>query len=146
MSSTALSSRLRKAQAVSSRDRFSKGMLLPLWLAFPDAGNLRFKVVFASTPIQSQQCFQIVNTKLSIEDFRIFCTVARMLHFSHAAQFLGVTPGYISKRILAMETELNCRLFHRSTRQVTLTEQGERAYELGMRILDNAEELHDEIM
>lgn len=87
-----------------------------------------------------------MNTKLSIEDFRIFCTVARMLHFSHAAQFLGVTPGYISKRILAMETELNCRLFHRSTRQVTLTEQGERAYELGMRILDNAEELHDEIM
>lgn len=87
-----------------------------------------------------------MNTKLSIEDFQIFCTAARILNFSRAAHYLGVTPGYISKRVLALENQLGCRLFHRSTRQVTLTEQGERAYELGMRILDNAEELHDEIM
>lgn len=87
-----------------------------------------------------------MNTRLSLEDFQVFCTAARFLNFSHAAQYMGVTPGYVSKRIHSLEQDLGCRLFHRSTRQVTLTEQGERVYELGMRILDSAEELHEEIV
>ncbi len=81
--------------------------------------------------------------KLSTEDLSVFCEAARTLNFTMAAQALGVTPGYVSKRINALEGDLGCRLFHRSTRSVTLTEHGERTYEHALRILDNAQALHE---
>src|SRR5690606_18559224 len=81
--------------------------------------------------------------KLSTEDLGVFCEAARTLNFTMAAQALGVTPGYVSKRINALEAQLGCRLFHRSTRSVTLTEHGERTYEHALRILDGAQELHE---
>lgn len=59
---------------------------------------------------------------------------------------LGVTPGYVSKRIQHLESQLGCRLFHRSTRRVTLTEQGERTYERGVRILHEAQALQEDIV
>ncbi len=59
---------------------------------------------------------------------------------------LGVTPGYVSKRIQHLESELGCRLFHRSTRRVTLTEQGERTYARGTKILHDAQQLQEDIV
>lgn len=82
---------------------------------------------------------------LSLENLNVFCAAARSLNFTETAQSLGTTPGYVTKRIQALERQLGCRLFHRSTRQVTLTEQGEWAYKLGVGILDSAQELQEQI-
>jgi LysR family transcriptional activator of dmlA len=86
-----------------------------------------------------------VNNPFSIEDLQVFCEVVRTLNFSQAAQRLGVSPAFITKRIQILETRLECKLFHRSTRHVSLTEQGEHVFELGRSILDSVTELHEEL-
>ena len=86
-----------------------------------------------------------MNNRFSIEDLHVFSEVVRTLNFSLAAQRLGVSPAFISKRIQVLEAQLECKLFHRSTRQVSLTEQGEHVYELGGTILDKVNELHEEL-
>jgi len=86
-----------------------------------------------------------VNNKFSIDDLQVISEVVRTLNFSQAAQRLGVSPAFISKRIQVLEAQLECKLFHRSTRQVSLTEQGEQVYELGRTILEKVNELHEEL-
>jgi DNA-binding transcriptional LysR family regulator len=46
--------------------------------------------------------------------------------FSAAARRLGVTPAAVSRNVAMLERNLGMRLFHRSTRKLTLTEAGER--------------------
>ncbi|WP_049620652.1 LysR family transcriptional regulator [Frateuria defendens] len=46
--------------------------------------------------------------------------------FSSAARQLGLTPSAVSRNVAMLERNLGVRLFHRSTRQLTLTEAGER--------------------
>lgn len=45
--------------------------------------------------------------------------------FSPAARALGLTPAAVSRNVAALERNLGVRLFHRSTRKLTLTEAGE---------------------
>ncbi len=49
--------------------------------------------------------------------------------FSAAARRLGLTPAAVSRNVAVLERNLGVRLFHRSTRQLTLTEAGERFLE-----------------
>ncbi|MDB5826762.1 MAG: LysR family transcriptional regulator [Variovorax sp.] len=46
--------------------------------------------------------------------------------FSAAARRLGLTPAAVSKNVATLEARLGVRLFQRSTRKLTLTENGER--------------------
>lgn len=46
--------------------------------------------------------------------------------FSAAARRLGVTPAAVSRNVATLERNLRVRLFHRSSRRLTLTEDGER--------------------
>src|SRR4051812_19279362 len=45
--------------------------------------------------------------------------------FSAAARMLGLTPAGVSKNVARLEADLGVRLFHRSTRRLSLTEKGE---------------------
>jgi DNA-binding transcriptional LysR family regulator len=45
--------------------------------------------------------------------------------FSEAARRLGLTPAAVSRNVAMLERNLGVRLFHRSTRKLTLTEAGE---------------------
>lgn len=49
--------------------------------------------------------------------------------FSEAARRLGLTAAAVGKNIAKLEKNLGVRLFHRSTRRLTLTEAGERFYD-----------------
>jgi DNA-binding transcriptional LysR family regulator len=55
-----------------------------------------------------------------------FARVARHQSFARAASELDVTPTAISKIIKQLEAQLGVRLFHRTTRSVSLTESGRR--------------------
>ena len=55
-----------------------------------------------------------------------FAQTAEQGSFSAAARVLGLTPAGVSKNVARLEAELGVRLFHRSTRRLTLTESGER--------------------
>lgn len=46
--------------------------------------------------------------------------------FSGAARRLGLTPAAVSRNVAMLERNLGVRLFHRSTRKLTLTAEGER--------------------
>ncbi|MES2669884.1 MAG: LysR family transcriptional regulator [Pseudomonadota bacterium] len=46
--------------------------------------------------------------------------------FSAAARRLGLTPAAVSRNVASLERSLGVRLFQRSTRSLTLTEDGER--------------------
>ncbi len=53
-----------------------------------------------------------------------FEAAARHVSFTEAARELNVTPAAVSHQVKALEAELQCRLFRRHHRGVTLTETG----------------------
>ncbi|WP_140718991.1 LysR family transcriptional regulator [Pseudomonas sp. Hp2] len=69
---------------------------------------------------------------LSLDLVRAFVAVAETGGFTAAAKRLGVSKGQVSKEIARLESELGAPLFLRTTRQVSLTEDGAR---LQMRVL-----------
>jgi LysR family transcriptional activator of dmlA len=70
------------------------------------------------------------------QDLEVFIHAARLASFAAAAQELGASPAYISKRIALLEDALRVKLFHRSTRHVSLTERGEVMLSWAQRVLD----------
>jgi DNA-binding transcriptional LysR family regulator len=57
-----------------------------------------------------------------------FVASADETSFSAAARRLGITPAAVSKSVARLEAGLGVRLFQRSTRSLSLTEEGERLY------------------
>ncbi|WAC73566.1 LysR family transcriptional regulator [Roseateles sp. SL47] len=62
---------------------------------------------------------------LGIGPLRAFEAVARRLSFSAAAEELFLTQSAVSRQIRALEDELGISLFHRGTRHVALTADGQ---------------------
>jgi DNA-binding transcriptional LysR family regulator len=79
-----------------------------------------------------------------LESLRVFRSVVEAKSFTRAADMLGVTAPVVSRAIAGLEQRLASRLFHRTTRQVSLTEAGEHFYEGCSRILDDLEALEAE--
>ena len=65
--------------------------------------------------------------------YKCFLEVANRLSFTQAASVLFITQQACSKYIAALESELGFSLFERSTRKVTLTEDGKRLRSVLMR-------------
>lgn len=70
-----------------------------------------------------------------------FASAARHASFASAARDLGLSPSAIAKNVARLESHLGVRLFHRTTRQVTLSPDGEEFYARCQRILDEVESL-----
>lgn len=76
--------------------------------------------------------FRVVN---------LFIGVAQAGSFSQAAAAAGLTPQAVSKAVRQLEAYLGVRLFHRTTRSLSLTDEGARLYELahpGLALFDDA--------
>ncbi|GGR79138.1 LysR family transcriptional regulator [Streptomyces aureoverticillatus] len=72
---------------------------------------------------------------------RSFLAVAEELHFTRAAARLYVAQQALSRDVRRLERELEVGLFARSTRQVTLTADGERLLPYARRVLAAHDEL-----
>ncbi|WP_461516390.1 LysR family transcriptional regulator [Porticoccus sp.] len=76
-----------------------------------------------------------------------FIAVAESGSFSVAAERIHVTQPAVSKRIAQLEDILECRLFDRIARSVTLTEAGEalmpRAHQILQSFADTRQAIHD---
>lgn len=59
-------------------------------------------------------------------ELRVFVAVAECNGFGRAAEALGLTPSTISQTVKSLEKRLGVRLFERTTRNVALTDAGER--------------------
>ena len=64
------------------------------------------------------------STPVHLPGLLTFEAAARHLNFARAAAEIGVTPTAVSRTIKSVETQLNVRLFNRTTRSVSLTEAG----------------------
>lgn len=76
-----------------------------------------------------------------IHAMQLFIRVAELESFSRAADTLGLPKGSVSRQIQALENQLGCRLLHRTTRRVHLTQDGMVYYERAKDLLSNLEEL-----
>lgn len=73
-----------------------------------------------------------------------FADTARHGGFAAAAREAGVAPSTLAKAVARLERSLGVKLFHRTTRQVRLTPDGERLYLRCQRVLVELEELQAE--
>ena len=65
---------------------------------------------------------------VDINNLQAFIEVAEKKSFSRSAESLNLTQPAVSKRIAALESELDSRLFDRVGRSVHLTEAGTVSY------------------
>ncbi|WP_431824416.1 LysR family transcriptional regulator [Burkholderia sp. F1] len=63
-----------------------------------------------------------------LNDLYFFVQVVEYKGFAPAGRVLGVPKSTLSRRIAALEKQLGVRLVHRSTRQFSITEIGQRYY------------------
>lgn len=61
---------------------------------------------------------------MNIPDMKLLVTVAETRNISAAARALGMSPSLATRKLSAMESELEMRLLHRTTRRVDLSEAG----------------------
>lgn len=71
---------------------------------------------------------------------RFFCRAVEAKNFAAAAQSLDVVPSAMSKLIAALEQDLGFRLMNRSTRGLSLTDEGSLYYEQCRQILQDIED------
>jgi LysR family transcriptional regulator for bpeEF and oprC len=75
-----------------------------------------------------------------LKSLMIFMRSAQHRSFSEAARQLGMSPSAVSRAVLRLEDDLGIRLLQRTTRSLTLTEDGNRFYDRCQQILDELEE------
>ena len=63
-------------------------------------------------------------TAVDVHQLRAFLAVAEELHFGRAAQQLQMLPSALGRQIRLLEEDLGTRLFARTTRAVSLTDDG----------------------
>jgi DNA-binding transcriptional LysR family regulator len=71
---------------------------------------------------------------------KTFVRVAELGTLSAAARELGLTQPAVSQQIAALERHLGISLFHRSTRQLVMSEGGETYYRHALEILNAVDE------
>lgn len=77
---------------------------------------------------------------LDAKNLALFMRVATLGAVGRAGAEFNLSPTNASQRIQALEAELGVKLFHRTTRAVSLTHDGHVFIEHAKRILDDIEE------
>lgn len=69
-----------------------------------------------------------------------FVYVAETASFTRAAKKLNISTAHVSRRVTALEQKLNIKLLYRTTRKVSLTQEGQLFYQHCRSVLDGIEE------
>lgn len=75
----------------------------------------------------------------------VFLEVVKQEGFAGAARELGITSSAVSKQIQNLEYELKVKLLNRTTRRVSVTEEGAIFFERASRALEDLKEAEEQI-
>ena len=76
-----------------------------------------------------------------LEALKVFCTTAETMQFKETAARLAVSPPVVTRTIADLEDHLGESLFQRNTRQIKLTDFGERFLPQAQQLLEESERL-----
>ncbi|MBK4736680.1 LysR family transcriptional regulator [Noviherbaspirillum pedocola] len=93
----------------------------------------------------TSQNSRLLNNDPLLRDLALFCEIARRASFIAAASELGISAAHASGRIAALEAMLGVKLFHRTTRRVSVSEDGETVYRWALKILEDVEGMTDAV-
>lgn len=79
------------------------------------------------------------------QEITTFTAVVDAGSFVKAADRLGMSKAAVSRHLVDLETRLGIRLLHRTTRKLSLTEEGELFYDRCKEILETLESAENEI-
>lgn len=82
----------------------------------------------------------------SIEALRVFVQVVDSGGLSAAGRVLGLAPTLVSRRLARLEEELGVVLLQRTTRRLSITDEGRDFYRRCRRILDEVEAATEELL
>ncbi|GGB57899.1 transcriptional regulator [Tistrella bauzanensis] len=85
-------------------------------------------------PVRSR--LQILSDLRAVE---IFLSLVETENLTRTAEALSIAPSTVSKKLTELELRANVRLFHRTTRQLSVTPAGQAFYRQCARLLDEAE-------
>jgi len=80
----------------------------------------------------------------SLEDLKLFVQIYEKRNLSQVAELAQTTPGVISKRLAQLEADFGARLFHRTTRNIQPTDEGQRLFAQAQSLLELVETYEDE--
>ncbi|MES2118819.1 MAG: LysR family transcriptional regulator [Pseudomonadota bacterium] len=80
-----------------------------------------------------------------LEALKVFCAVVEAGAFARAAQRLGVSTSSVTNQVAALETHFQVRLLNRTTRSMSLTDEGRRCYQHAQRLLGDMGELESSL-
>jgi LysR family transcriptional regulator for bpeEF and oprC len=75
----------------------------------------------------------------------VFCAVVDAGGFSRAADKLGVSTSSVTNQVLALEGHFNIKLLNRTTRRMSLTDEGRQCYEQAQTLLRDMSELESDM-
>ena len=75
----------------------------------------------------------------------VFVAVVKAESFAGAARALGITSSAVSKQVQNLEQDLQVKLLNRTTRKVSVTEEGAVYYERAARALEDLQEAQEQI-
>lgn len=81
----------------------------------------------------------------ALSELAFFSLLARQGSLTAAARELGLTPAAVSTRLAKLEQRLGVRLLHRTTRRISVTQEGELYLAEGARILADLDALERQV-
>ncbi|WP_198292235.1 LysR family transcriptional regulator [Aromatoleum toluclasticum] len=88
----------------------------------------------------------LIIAKMSIDRFealRVFCRIVEMGSFSRTARHLDMSNSSVTNHLTNLEGHLGVRLLNRTTRKLSLTDEGRACYERARDLLDGLGELEE---
>lgn len=79
------------------------------------------------------------------KDLQVLLEIVRCGSFSGAAEKLGQTPAFVTKRMHILESALSTTLLSRSAHGIVLTESGKCCYDHALNVLNHMQALLDDV-
>ena len=81
-----------------------------------------------------------------LEDIQVFIRVVEAGGISRAAEQLNIAKSAVSRRLAELESRLQTKLIHRTTRRFNLTEAGQLYYDQALGVMDSVKALNNTVV